>query len=159
MTDPTNYTPGLKAVLRQAMREAERLGHDGVGPEHLLLAILVRGGGLADQVLRGLGVDLIGLQKAVATGMDTGRQASGTDGQNDAETERVLESARTIAREMHICWLGTEHLLLALAARESPATARILGDFGVTFDRARQELAEAYELMEGILDPMEGEAP
>ena len=44
-------------VYWAAQREASRLGHETIGPEHILLG-LVAHGGRAAEVLGGLGVDL-----------------------------------------------------------------------------------------------------
>jgi hypothetical protein len=51
--DLVPYDASARAVLKQAFREALRLGHNYVGTEHLLLALLADG----DGVLAGLGVD------------------------------------------------------------------------------------------------------
>jgi ATP-dependent Clp protease ATP-binding subunit ClpC len=45
---------GLKRVLQLARMQAARLGHDFIGPEHLLLAILGEGESYAAQFLKGL---------------------------------------------------------------------------------------------------------
>jgi ATP-dependent Clp protease ATP-binding subunit ClpC len=47
-----------KVVMELAPREAEGLGHNYVGTEHLLLALLREGEGIAAKALEGLGVDL-----------------------------------------------------------------------------------------------------
>ena len=49
-------TPRSRAVLAVSAREAEALGHDFVGTEHLLLGLIVEGKGLAAQILDDLGV-------------------------------------------------------------------------------------------------------
>jgi ATP-dependent Clp protease ATP-binding subunit ClpA len=41
-----------KKVLHLALREALTLGHRRVGPEHILLAILREGGGVAAEIIR-----------------------------------------------------------------------------------------------------------
>jgi len=47
-----------KVVMELAPREAQGLGHNYVGTEHLLLALLREGEGIAAKALEGLGVDL-----------------------------------------------------------------------------------------------------
>ncbi len=47
-----------KVVMELAPREAQSLGHNYVGTEHLLLALLREGEGIAAKALEGLGVDL-----------------------------------------------------------------------------------------------------
>jgi prophage maintenance system killer protein len=52
------FTPRAKKVLELSLREALRLGHNYVGTEHLLLALIREGHGVAAQVLERLGADL-----------------------------------------------------------------------------------------------------
>jgi GNAT superfamily N-acetyltransferase len=53
-----SFTPRSKKVLELALRESLRLGHDYIGPEHILLALIREGDGVAPQVLVKLGADL-----------------------------------------------------------------------------------------------------
>jgi prophage maintenance system killer protein len=50
------FTPRAKKVLELALQEAVQLGHSYIGTEHLLLALLAEGEGVAAQVLASLGV-------------------------------------------------------------------------------------------------------
>jgi ATP-dependent Clp protease ATP-binding subunit ClpC len=52
------FTPRAKRVLELALGEARQLGHDYIGTEHLLLALIREGEGVAAQVLTKLGADL-----------------------------------------------------------------------------------------------------
>lgn len=56
--------PRTKRVLEMAVEEANELGNSYVGTEHLLLAILHEGGGLAVRILESFGVTQDKLQKA-----------------------------------------------------------------------------------------------
>ena len=51
------YTPRAKKSLELAVDEAQGLGHNYVGTEHILLGLMREGEGAAAQVLRSLGVD------------------------------------------------------------------------------------------------------
>ena len=55
---PVPFTPRVKKTLELSLREAMRLGHDQIGTEHILLALLRDGDGLAGQALLALGADL-----------------------------------------------------------------------------------------------------
>jgi ATP-dependent Clp protease ATP-binding subunit ClpA len=48
------FTPRLKKALELAMKEARRLGHGSIEPEHLLLGVLAVGEGLAVKLLENL---------------------------------------------------------------------------------------------------------
>ena len=52
------FTPRSKKVLELSLREALQLGSDYIGTEHVLLALIREGDGVAAQVLVGSGVDL-----------------------------------------------------------------------------------------------------
>jgi len=52
------FTPAAKKLLEQSLLESRALGHDYIGSEHILLALLGAGGGVAAQVLTGLGAGL-----------------------------------------------------------------------------------------------------
>jgi ATP-dependent Clp protease ATP-binding subunit ClpC len=52
------YTPRTKRVMELSFYEARNLGHNYVGTEHLLLALIREGEGVAARILKDLGVDL-----------------------------------------------------------------------------------------------------
>jgi len=51
------FTPRAKKVLELSLREAQQLGHHYIGTEHILLALIREGDGVAAQVLVKLGAD------------------------------------------------------------------------------------------------------
>jgi ATP-dependent Clp protease ATP-binding subunit ClpC len=51
------FTPHAKMVLELSLRESQRLGHDYIGTEHLLLGLSCEGEGVAGQLLLTLGAD------------------------------------------------------------------------------------------------------
>jgi hypothetical protein len=63
--DLVPYDARARAVLEQAFREALRLGHNYVGTEHLLLALLTD----SDGVLDGLGVDRAAAEAWIAAAL------------------------------------------------------------------------------------------
>ncbi|MGB7606288.1 MAG: ATP-dependent Clp protease ATP-binding subunit [Lutisporaceae bacterium] len=52
------YTPRTKTVLEYSLSEALNLGHNYIGTEHLLLALLREGDGIAAQLLKAMGLSL-----------------------------------------------------------------------------------------------------
>lgn len=59
------FTPRSKKVLELALREALSLSHNYIGTEHVLLAIVREGEGVASQILVGLGLNEKELRRAV----------------------------------------------------------------------------------------------
>ncbi len=62
------FTPRARRVLELALREALQLGHDYIGTEHILLALVREGDGVAAQVLVKLGASLA-LVRETVTGL------------------------------------------------------------------------------------------
>jgi hypothetical protein len=59
------FTPRAKKVLELGLREALSLGHNTIGPEHLLLGLLCENDGVGMGILRESGVDPRALREAV----------------------------------------------------------------------------------------------
>jgi ATP-dependent Clp protease ATP-binding subunit ClpC len=51
------FTPRAKKILELSLREALDLGHNYIGPEHILLGIVREGQGVANQALANLGAN------------------------------------------------------------------------------------------------------
>ena len=60
-----NYSDNVADILRYSHEEAERLGNNYIGPEHLLLAIIRAGEGKAFDVLLSLNLDLLRIKKTI----------------------------------------------------------------------------------------------
>jgi ATP-dependent Clp protease ATP-binding subunit ClpA len=119
-------------ALAIARAEAARLGQVAVGPEHLLLGLLLEPEGLAGAVLRGLGLIPHGLS-AVVEGMGA-RGSAGMPPEGlplGPAAARALEGALEEAAKLDHAWLSTEHLLVALLRDGEGAAAQALRAAGV----------------------------
>ncbi len=76
----TPYTPRVKKVLELAQKEADTLKHTYVGTEHILLGLLLEGGGVAGQVFKNLNVDIEQTRKEILKELEP-NFLSGEDGQ------------------------------------------------------------------------------
>src|SRR5437588_266566 len=74
------FTERARKVLSLAMEEAYRYHHDGVGTEHVLLAIMSEGGGIAAKALDRLQVQPNEVQEQIEALHPAGEQSVG-DGQ------------------------------------------------------------------------------
>ncbi|MET7993915.1 Clp protease N-terminal domain-containing protein [Amycolatopsis sp. NPDC005232] len=54
--DPMPFSAGAKKTLELTLREGLRMGHNYIGTEHILLALLEQGEGAGYEVLTGLGI-------------------------------------------------------------------------------------------------------
>ena len=64
------FTPRSKKVLELSLREALHLGHDYLGPEHILLGLLREGEGLAAQILTEAGLTIEDLRRQTLAALD-----------------------------------------------------------------------------------------
>ena len=136
-----NFTERVRRILARARDEASLLHHEYVGTEHILLGIAGEDEGVAIEVLRGLGADpqALGrrLKEAVRAGSAT--SSSQADLPYTSRAKKTLELAMNEARALNHSFVGSEHLLLGIAAEGKGIGAQVLAEAGVTIDRARSE--------------------
>ncbi|NUP89418.1 MAG: ATP-dependent Clp protease ATP-binding subunit [Candidatus Sumerlaeia bacterium] len=132
--------------MRFARAEAGRLNHDYIGPEHYILGIIRKGDGLAVQTLNNLDVDLEELKMEIERMVGIGKGAPPLGIYNPtAEAKQIIEGSKEIAHQMKHSWIGTEHLLLSLIRAEATVVAKVLRQFGVTFDKAQREVLQVID--------------
>lgn len=66
-TQILGYTPRTKTVLEYSLNEARALGQNFIGTEHLLLALIREGDGLAASMLKGMGLSSEGVVQEILT--------------------------------------------------------------------------------------------
>ncbi len=59
------FTPRMKRVFKLSLEQAHQVGHNYIDTEHLLLGLLLEGGGVAIRVLKVLGIDINNLRQKV----------------------------------------------------------------------------------------------
>ncbi|HOB20447.1 MAG TPA: Clp protease N-terminal domain-containing protein, partial [Candidatus Atribacteria bacterium] len=64
-TEGFGYTPRTKRIMELSIYEARNLGHNYVGTEHLLLALIREGEGVAARILMDFGVDLQNVREQI----------------------------------------------------------------------------------------------
>ncbi|MGF1574169.1 MAG: Clp protease N-terminal domain-containing protein, partial [Sumerlaeia bacterium] len=141
----TPFTPGWKEVMRQSRNEAGRLGHDYIGPEHFLLGIIRKAEGLAVQTLLNLSIDLDDLKLELERMLEVGNGPTVGIFPQNVEAKRVIETARSTAKQLNHNWIGTEHLLLALIREENTLAARSLRQFNVDYNKVKREVLNLIE--------------
>jgi hypothetical protein len=136
------YTVRARASVARAREEAVEMGHNYVGTEHLLLGVLADPAALSVRVLTELGIPADELRRTVmeAAGPRSPREPSGGDAPFTPRSRRVLDLTRRESLRLGHNYVGTEHLLIALAAEKDGAGGRVLREHGVDVDRARNEV-------------------
>ena len=141
----TGYTARARTSLARAREYAREMGHNYVGTEHVLLGVLVDPGALSVRVLAELGVPADELHRAVieAAVPRSPYGAVATDLPLTPRARRVLDLTRGESRRLGHNYVGTEHLLLAVAAEQDGIGGRVLREHGVDVNRARAEVIRA----------------
>ena len=136
-----NFTERVRKVLAMAREEAERLRHEYVGTEHILLGLIREGEGVAAAVLQNLSIDLDEIQQKIEDTVKKGKAAAATgpDLPYTSRAKKVLELAMAEARDLTHNYVGTEHLLLGLLREEKGIAAHVLTGAGINLDAARAE--------------------
>ncbi len=150
MIDRDNkFTERARKVLWFAKEEAIRLRHPYVGTEHILLGVLKMNDSIASLVLSNLGVDFETVRKHIENVVPPGMNpVPHTELPLDPDARRSLNYAIDEAKKMGHNYIGTEHLLLGILRERRGVGSRVLSDFGVTLEDARDEALRILSSME-----------
>jgi len=136
------FSPEINSVIIYSKEEAQRLGNDYVGIEHLMLGVLREGKGLGLRVLSRLGIIVSELKKSIEF------KISSKDPRNNLtdnipvlkQAERSFKIAHLEAKLLQNDTVGTEHLILAILKDQDNVVTKILNKAEVTYDVFREEL-------------------
>jgi ATP-dependent Clp protease ATP-binding subunit ClpC len=125
------FTERARRSIVLAQEEAQRLGNNYIGTEHILLGIISEGESLAAKVLETLGVNLAKVRAEVEAIVGRGGQTVQQEMVFTPRAKRVIELAFEEARQLSHNYIGTEHLLLGLIREGEGVAARVLTNLGV----------------------------
>ncbi|MBI4606862.1 MAG: hypothetical protein HY721_33270 [Planctomycetes bacterium] len=137
------FTDRARRVMALARKEAQRLNHDYIGTEHLLLGLIQEGAGCAAKVLKSLGVEIDRIRREIEKNVQSGPIVV-TMGQLPftARAKKVLELSMEEANELGHNYIGTEHLLLGLIRENDGVAAQVLLELNLKLEDARAEVLE-----------------
>ena len=134
------FTERSRKALSLAQNEAQRLNHNYIGTEHILLGLVAEGDGVAAKALQHLGVELPAVRRQVEFIVGRGdRPVYGEIGMTP-RGKKVLQLAVDEARRMNHHYIGTEHLLLGMIREGEGIAAGVLESLGVNLEQARNEV-------------------
>ena len=137
------FTDRARLVIMLAKSEAERLQHDHLDTEHLLLGLIKEGGGVAIKTLRKLNVNVHTLQMQIERRVIMGnRRSYRRDIPFSVLAKKVLEAAVYEAKELGQNYIGTEHLLLGLVRERNGLAGKLLRDVGLNLEVLRETILE-----------------
>ncbi len=134
------FSERARRVLSLAQEEAQRLNHNYIGTEHILLGLVKEEEGVAARVLINMGASLPKMRSAVEYVIGPGEKVTSAGTGLTTRAKRVIELAIDEARQMGHNYIGTEHLLLGLLREADGVAAGVLDSFSVTLEKARAEI-------------------
>jgi hypothetical protein len=127
-----HFSDGARRILVLAQEEARNLDGTSIGPEHLFLAMLREGEGIAAEALSNAGIDYYQAREVIE---NHGRPQLA--GHSESEpfsraTMRVMERALQISWVQADARMDTEHLLVALLEQCDEAIEDVLTELDIT---------------------------
>lgn len=138
------FTIKAQEALGSARDLASGRNHQEVTPEHVLAALLDQEDGVAPALLRKLGVDPEATSHRALAALNDLTQVRGATAEVyvGRRLKEHLEEATKQSEEFKDDYVSSEHLLLALVAKDFGAASKMLREAGVTRDGLLKALAE-----------------
>jgi hypothetical protein len=135
------FTQRARKVMQLATPEATRLNHEYIGTEHLLLALIREGSGVAANIMWNLDIDLKKIRRTIEQIVTPGPEALDVGKlPQTPRAKKVIEYAIDEARGLNHNYVGTEHLLLGLIREEEGVAQQVLTNAGLSLTTIREEL-------------------
>lgn len=126
------FTDRARKVMRLAEAACAEQGAGELSSEHILAGLIDEGSGVGSVVLRDrLPVDVKAL-----------RAAALSEGTSLADSARVIEASRAVASRLAFDYIGSEVLLIALAATEGLRSATLLAESGADSTEVESEVLD-----------------
>jgi ATP-dependent Clp protease ATP-binding subunit ClpC len=153
------FTDRARRVVVLAQEEARMLNHDYVGTEHILVALIREGGGVAAQALESLGITEETARQQVEEVVGPG-QPGPQRGHLPftPRAKKILQLSMREAIALGHAYIGTEHILLGLLRAEDDVAIRVLNGLGVDPNRVRQQVIQLVSARRVQEEPGTGRA-
>jgi L-ribulose-5-phosphate 4-epimerase len=133
------FSERARRMLSLAQEEAQRLNHNYIGTEHLLLGLTLQTDSVAAKVLSNYSVEPDKVRAAVESVIGKGTQPISRELGLTPRAKKVIELAVDEARRHRHHYIGTEHLLIGIMREDEGVAAGILKSFGVDLEKVRTE--------------------
>jgi ATP-dependent Clp protease ATP-binding subunit ClpC len=137
------FTDQARRIVVLAQEEAKALNHTYLGTEHILLALIREGGGVAAQAMAALGITEEAARQQVEQITDRG-QENPRQGHIPftPQAKKVLQLSLREAIALGHGYIGTEHILLGLIREGEGVALRALSGLGVEPNQVRQKVIQ-----------------
>ncbi|MFA6119308.1 MAG: ATP-dependent Clp protease ATP-binding subunit [Parachlamydiales bacterium] len=149
------FTNRAKQVIKLAKKESQRLNHNYLGTEHILLGLLKLGQGIAVNVLRNMNVAYENTKEEIEKIVGFGPEMQVySDPALTGKVKKVFEFANEEASNLNHNYVGTEHLLLAILRQTDSVATQVLENMGVDLKDIRKEILKELETFNLQMPPM-----
>jgi len=152
------FSESAQNVIKLGGEEAQRLSHDHLTTELLLLG-LIKEEGMAYKVLVGLGVEIVDLFSNIESLIGRG-EGTPEEITLSPRAKKVLELAYGSARELGFNYVGSEHILLGIIKEGESIASQALHKRKVTYEKAVKKILgimSEEERPQEKAKPLEGE--
>ncbi len=124
-----------------ANQEAQRVNHEYIGTEHILLGLIKEDGGVAANVLKSLDLDLSQIRQEVEKLVQRGRESAAEGNRPQTpRAKKVIEYSLEEAGKLKHNYVGTEHILLGVLREREGIASQVLSNLGLILDEVRAEV-------------------
>jgi ATP-dependent Clp protease ATP-binding subunit ClpC len=139
------FTDRARRVIVLAQEESQRLSHNYIGTEHLMLGLLAERDGVAARALESLNVTLTAAREQVEEIIGLGDQKPHGHIPFTPRAKKILELSLREALTTGSQVIDTQHLLLGLVDEGDGAGAQILQRLGATAQAVRETVARLID--------------
>jgi len=138
------FTEQAQEALALSQELVRGYRHSQWDVEHVLLALLQQERGLTGEILKKLGVDAQRVRSRVEAALAKSPKVvyEGAQIYATPRTVRLLENAASEADRLRDEFVGTEHLLIAIAGERDGEAAAILREFGIDQEKVYRALQD-----------------
>ena len=147
------FTEQARAVIGDADAQAKALGHERVGPEHFVLALVRSAESGAGEILRARGVTEDAFRARLLESVGAGESEPLVERRKPftPRAKKVLEFSLREALTLGTNWIATEHMLLAIAGEHDHFAIRPLSEgWGLSPEEIRGAVIESLPSLELI---------
>jgi ATP-dependent Clp protease ATP-binding subunit ClpC len=149
--------PEYQEVIALATSESDRLGHNVVGTEHLLLGLILQQTSIAAQALKAVGVTLEKISAEVENIRDINATHRNFQSSFTPNAKQVIEKTLVFYRDINQSLnqvIGAESILLAIIGKQETilqqtdytnyTAVKILQNLGIDFSELTTQIMQLY---------------
>ena len=154
MLRPDRFTEQAQEVISDSQRLVQEYRHSQWDVEHVFMALVRQENGLTGEIFKQLGVDGGLVQARLEEVLRNAPKVANATRQIYATPRiaKLMESAEGESKRLKDEFIGSEHLLIALAMEREGETPRILKAFGIDQEKLHQALHEV-RVSHRVTDP------